>query len=244
MDRLERAGLVLAAGFGSRLAQGTARTSLKPLTPVHGVPLFVRTLRSLRRAGCSRAVVVLGHAADAIRATMESALELALPVEYVTNPRFDLKNGVSVLAAREQVGEEFVLTMADHVFGRDVLEVAAAHRPAAGAASLLVDYKLDAIFDIDDATKVQAEDGKVLEIGKQLPQFNCVDTGLFVCTRALLFELEAVVRAQGDASLSDGVARLARAGKMAAIDIGGGFWQDVDTPEMLAHAERRWSELE
>jgi 1L-myo-inositol 1-phosphate cytidylyltransferase len=243
MTSTDRAGVVLAAGFGSRLAQGAARTSLKPLTPVHGIPLFARTLQSLKLAGCSRAVVVLGHEAEAIRRAMEAAGH-DLAVEYVINPRYDLANGVSVLAARDRVGEEFVLTMADHVFGPEVPPIAAAHHPAAGGAALLVDHDLGAVFDMDDATKVREEAGTIVEIGKELTAYNCVDTGLFVCTRALLTELEAVYEQRGNAPLSDGVGRLARQGRMAAVDIGRGFWQDVDTPEMLAHAERKLAELE
>ena len=50
--------------------------------------------------------------------------------------------------------------------------------------------------------------------------------------------LQGVRERRGDASLSEGVAALAAADRMAVLDIEGGFWQDVDTPEMLAHAER------
>jgi NDP-sugar pyrophosphorylase family protein len=60
---------------------------------------------------------------------------------------------------------------------------------------------------------------------------------VFVCSAALMDAIEAVYRQTGDASLSEGVQTLAAAGNMQVIDIGDGFWQDVDTPEMLAHAE-------
>jgi len=34
------------------------------------------------------------------------------------------------------------------------------------------------------------------------------------------------------------VRRLAASGRMHALDIGDGFWQDVDTPEMMVHATK------
>ena len=104
--------------------------------------------------------------------------------------------------------------------------------------------QLETIFDMDDATKVLARGRKLTKIGKQLAEFNCIDTGLFVCSRALLEALGAVYRDQGDASLSAGVQRLAAAGRMTVVDIGSGFWQDIDTPAMLEHAERRLAQLE
>jgi 1L-myo-inositol 1-phosphate cytidylyltransferase len=238
-----RKGVVLAAGLGSRLQDGGAKPVLKPLTRVDGVPLFERTVRSLALAGCDGAVVVLGFEAMAVRAAIEAELRPPIPIQFVVNDRYDLANGVSVLSAREHVGEEFVLTMADHVFGPDVLRIAAGHHPPSAGATLLVDYKLDCIFDMDDATKVLERDGRIVSIGKQIADFNCVDTGLFVCTTALMDALSETFRDSGDASLSDGVGRLAASGRMHVADIGNGFWQDIDTPEMLQHAEQELASM-
>jgi 1L-myo-inositol 1-phosphate cytidylyltransferase len=230
--------VVLAAGLGSRLAETSGQPSLKPLTPVGGVPLFQRTIRGLELAGCTQIVVVLGFEADTIRRSIEACPAAAVPLHFVVNHRYELANGISALAAQEHVGKCFVLTMADHVFGDEVMTLAAEHAPLEGGASLLVDYKLASIFDLDDATKVFAQDGKIVSIGKRLEVFNCVDTGLFVCTGALFDALREVEQSRGDASLSEGVQWLAQSKRMSAVDIGDGFWQDIDTKEMLCHAER------
>ncbi len=237
-----RTGVVLAAGFGSRLEGVSDDTALKPLTPVAGVPLVQRTLRSLEVAGCERVVVVLGHGAAAVRAAAESVHAGDADLRFVVNDQYDLANGVSVLAARDEIDGPFLLTMADHVFSDDVMRLAGTHTPPSEGATLLVDYDVDGVFDLDDATKVQEEDGRIASIGKQIAEYNCIDTGLFVCTPALFDALADVFGARGDASLSDGVQRLAAAGRMTVRSIDGGFWQDVDTPAMLAEAERRLSE--
>ncbi|MBA4369600.1 MAG: hypothetical protein C0403_18400 [Desulfobacterium sp.] len=112
------------------------------------------------------------------------------------------------------------------------------HVPQKGGATLCVDYKLDTIFDMDDATKVFAENQVIKCIGKKITDYNCIDTGVFIGTIGLMDAIERVYQQKGDASLSEGVQVLADAGKMQALDIGDCFWQDVDTPEMLNHAEK------
>ena len=234
-----RTGVILAAGFGSRLQGVSDETRLKPLTPVAGQPLLLRAVDSLGKAGCARVVIVVGHGAGDIERDFTSRYDGGVEVVFALNARFDLANGLSVLAARPHIlGSEFVLTMADHVIGDEVMALAAAHHPGPESATLLVDSKLDQIFDMDDATKVFAEDGRIVRIGKQIPDYNCVDCGVFVCSLALMDAIGLVYRERGDASLSDGVQALAAAGRMHVLDIGDGFWQDVDTPEMLAHAEQ------
>jgi NDP-sugar pyrophosphorylase family protein len=46
-----------------------------------------------------------------------------------------------------------------------------------------------------------------------------------------------------DCSLADGVRLMAADGKVQAIDIEDAWWQDVDTPEMLARAEEEVKRL-
>lgn len=233
-----RTGVILAAGFGSRLQGVSATTSLKPLTSVAGTPLLVRAIRSLEVAGCARVVVVTGFGAEDVASQVHRAHRGAAELIFAENTRYDLRNGVSVLTAAPHVPGEFILMMADHVVGDEVMALAGAHKPVSNGATLLVDYKLSTIFDMDDATKVLSNGDQIRAIGKQIPDYDCVDTGVFVCTAGLMAALESVYENTGDASLSEGVQALADTGRMRILDIGDGFWQDVDTPEMLAHAER------
>lgn len=233
-----RTGVVLAAGLGSRLRNASAGPSLKPLTPVGGVPLIQRTVRSLELAGCDKVVIVLGHARAQLQSAIEHTVRAEVPIQFVVNEHYERKNGLSVLAAAESVDDSFLLTMSDHVFGDEVMRRAARHTPPENGASLVVDYKLEHIFDMEDATKVKERNGLIVTIGKELDDYNCVDTGLFICTPALMTALRQAIDASGDVSLSQGVQQLARVGRMSVVDIGDGFWQDIDTPSMLEHAER------
>lgn len=234
----KRTGVILAAGLGSRLAISTSEGQIKPLVAVDGRALLLRTLSSLELA-CDRVVVVLGFAAGEIRSYVENHYHGPMPITFAVNRHYLLGNGLSVLAAREYVKGDFLLSMADHIMDDKLLHLARNTSPPPNGATLLVDYKLASIFDMADATKVLAAEGRVLAIGKQLTTFNCIDTGLFVATVALFAALADVYGERGDASLSDGIGRLCEHQTMAATDIGDGFWQDVDTVEMLRHAEKQ-----
>lgn len=237
-DVANRTGVILAAGFGSRLAGTVSDTDLKPLTPVAGEPLIYRTIKSLEKAGCSKVVIVLGYAYEEIKDDLLATYGGDIPIVCVKNEHYKLSNGVSVLAAEKEIEGHFILTMADHILSDGMMEIARQHEPPEQGASLLVDYKIDTILDMDDATKVLEKDGHIQEIDKKLNNFNCIDTGVFVCTRAIIDAIDDVYQQNGDASLSHGVKFLADNNRMTVVDIEDNFWQDVDTPEMLEYAEK------
>jgi histidinol-phosphate aminotransferase len=233
--RVTRA-IVLAAGLGSRLSEGGDITP-KPLRRVAGVPLIVRVLRTLEAAGIEHAVVVIGHLGHLIKAAIADESELHLRVSFVENTDYLKKNGVSVLTAAGFIDRECVLTMSDHLYSPELVRrLLAADIPADGAA-LAVDYDIPRCFDLDDATKVGVERGRIVRIGKELDAYDALDTGVFRIGPSLVAELSRVAEQNGDASLSDGVQALSRRGVFAAVDVGEVRWIDVDTQPALERAE-------
>jgi choline kinase len=234
----KRTGIILAAGMGMRLRiHSKDNSDAKPLVPVGDLELLLRTIQSHEKAARERVIIVTGWQAEYVE--NEILARYAGPVElcFAYNKNYRLKNGISVLCARAFVKSDFILTMADHVLDDRIMELAKDRNPPADGATLCVDYKIDTIFDIDDATKVVEEHGRIRRIGKEIDGYNCIDTGVFIGTDGLFQAIDRIYRQNGDASLSEGVQLLADSGKMEALDIVDAYWQDVDTPEMLAHAE-------
>lgn len=227
--------VILAAGRGSRLApSGCSETYSKPLIQVAGTTLLERTITSCRRAGVERILVVTGFRADRVAAEAESISRG--DVEVVHNERWQQANGLSLLACRALVGGPFALMMSDHLFDPSILADLVALQLPEGSVTLAVDRKIEAVFDLDDATKVHIEDGRIRRISKTLERYNAVDCGLFACTPAIFEALARVDAERGDCSLSDGMKQIADRGRFLPFDIGGRWWQDVDTPEMLEAA--------
>ncbi len=227
--------------MGTRIREGASDIP-KPLHTVLGVPLLKRTILSLASAGVTHFSVVVGYRSELIRAAVEEDEDYGLrglTVDFIENSDYQKSNGVSVLAAQGHFEGPFLLTMADHVFDDGVAVCAAQADMGVADLHLCVDYRIDDIYDMDDATKVATVDGPFIDtISKQLSKFDCVDCGVFAVSTALLDELQEVLEAQGDCSLSEGVARLASKRRARVIDIGTCFWQDVDTQSARERAER------
>lgn len=232
--------IVLAAGRGSRLGNG--QDVPKPLRPIASVPLIVRILRSMQSEGVDDAVVVTGHRGDEIRRALEDEVSIPMRVRFVDNAEYDKKNGVSLLAARDYVTGDCLLTMADHLYSPEIIRRLKAFALPAGACALAIDHDIERCFDVDDATKVKlgwwlSGRGRIAQIGKELAEFDALDTGVFRIGPSLCEELAHIYRMHGDCSLSEGVAALARKGRMCACAIGDARWIDVDTPEAAHRAE-------
>jgi choline kinase len=218
--------LIIAAGHGSRLR---AVSPSKPLTPVAGVPLIERVIRSAAAGGATRFFVATGHEAARLEAFLDA---LPFDIEPVRVADWDLPNGHSVLAGAAAIPGDYLLMMSDHLFDPAIVTRLIAAPPA--SLTLAVDRDLASpLLDMDDATKVAMDEGgRIVGIGKMLARFDAVDTGLFRATPALAEAIGA-----GGGSLSEGVQRLADKGEAATLDVTGLSWLDVDDPAALAKAE-------
>jgi len=171
-----------------------------------------------------------------------SGYEHRAKLSFFLNDEYEKPNGTSVLKARDFVRGPTLLLMSDHLWSPRLLESVTSYPVAERESVLGVDYRIDACFDLEDATKVQVQDDHIERIGKELGDYNALDTGLFLITPALIEALDAVNGPEG-CSLSQGIAMLAAKGRMKAADVGDASWIDVDTPEAQAEAERLIAKL-
>jgi choline kinase len=184
-----------------------------------------------------RFVIVVGYRSDLIRRWFDGRWLGDISVTLVDNPEYHKQNGISALKAKDEIHENFLLLMADHIFEPATVRVLTKQPLAPREVILAVDQNIDRVFDLDDATKVRREGNLIVEIGKEISSYDALDTGMFLCSPVLFDKLQAATR-DGDCSLSDGMRELARERNLRALEIGEAHWEDVDTPEALAHAER------
>jgi choline kinase len=229
--------LIIAAGQGTRLR---AVAPSKPLARVGGMPFIEHVVRSAAAAGATRFVVVTGYEADLVEAFLTQLAERSgLPIEIARNEDWERPNGLSVLAAGSRLEREFILLMSDHLFDPAILRDMISCDLTGADLVLAADFAVgNPLLDLDDATKIElGEGGRIARIGKTLPSYQAIDTGIFIAGPALLDALRASLAAGGSGSLSEGVQALADSGRAFVRDCGGRWWLDVDDEAAFAKAE-------
>jgi len=226
--------LILAAGNGTRI-RTISGSRPKPLVEFRGKPIIEHIVQRGHRAGVERFVIVVGYRSDLIRNWFEGR-SFGASVTFVENPDYHKANGVSALKARNEISENFLLLMADHLFESETAATLIQQPLGSDEVILAVDPNIDRIFDLDDATKVLRNGDRIVDIGKEIPRYDALDTGMFLCSPALFDRLE-LANNTGNCSLSDGMRQLIAEGRLRSLEIGEGRWHDLDTPEALAHAE-------
>jgi choline kinase len=226
--------LILAAGNGTRIRTISGGLP-KPLVDFHGRPIIEHIVQRAHWAGIERFVIVVGYRSDLIRSWFEGR-SLGVSVIFVENPDYHKANGVSALRAKNAIHENFLLLMADHLFEPETAEKLIQQPLGSDEVILAVDPNIDRVFDLDDATKVLRNGDRIVDIGKEIAHYDALDTGMFLCSPAFFDRLELATK-EGNCSLSDGMRQLIAVGHLRALEMGEGRWQDLDTPEALAHAE-------
>jgi 1L-myo-inositol 1-phosphate cytidylyltransferase len=229
--------LIIAAGFGSRLS---SLSPSKPLTPIAGVPLIELGVRQAKAAGAKRVVVVIGHEADRLEAFLLGLAEragIAIVPERLGD--WSTPNGHSVIAGAARIEGDYLLMMADHIFSAEILSGLAQSGSPDRGVTLGIDYRVDSpLVDPDDATWVKHDEaGRIVAIGKTIPEYDAVDCGAFLATPELAKAIAAAIADGKAGSLSDGMQCLADAGRAWTLDIGEAWWIDVDDPRAHVLAE-------
>ena len=222
-------GIIIAAGYGSRLRPLTSTTP-KSLVEIGGKSIITYPIDALVTAGISDISIVVGYRADEITEYLE---ELYPNLNFSYNENYDGDNALSVYSARSFVGDDpFVLAMGDHLISPSIVTTLLTSSKINRA--LCVDSESIHTSQINDGTRVMADSmGRIIEIGKDLKDWQSIDTGVFMMDSEVLNNIEYLIKLKGKrVNISKVVQHMADNGRHFQIcDVSGQFWADVDTSE-------------
>lgn len=231
--------VILAAGRGKRLIPLTD-VFPKPAVRINNKPLVLHNFNLLKKLGIADIGLVVGYKAEIVFERIGHGIDYGVELTYIHNEEWERGNGISLLKAKNFVGnEDFLLLMADHVFDEDILRelVNSRGKMVEGVAAGIASQKKEGVNKeiLPEATKLLVnEKGEVLQFGKGLKEFNYIDIGAFICKPAV-FLAETLEKEKQEVSVSDCMNWLISNNyKILAIDVTGKYWQDFDFIEDIS----------
>ena len=151
--------LILAAGFGSRLAPITDNCP-KSLVPVNGKPILMKQIENLLENGVTDITVVSGYKAEVLEKAVKEmypGIRIINSVDYATT-----NNMYSAYLGKDTFcGEQFLMMNADVFYDSSVIK-----------ALLECPYENAIVTDIgtyiEESMKVIEKDGRLVEIAKTI----------------------------------------------------------------------------
>ena len=259
-----RTGIILAAGNNERFQRHYGSDFVKQRLQIEKQPLLIRIMNQLESLDCSRLVIVAGNHAPALQELTASKYTGNAKLTWVTNTSIERANGYSLplglqawlqgtntepsqnlksTSAIEPNTESYChLVMSDHVYDEAFTKGVQDHlRNNLQGSTLFVDSKTDQIFDLDDATKVQHENGCLVSLGKSLMSYNAIDTGWFILDKKCKEITEALEQHQRQFGVSSVVEAYLKHYPFYCQSIDSGLWQDVDNPAMFEAPQELYS---
>lgn len=234
-------GLILAAGGGTRLRPFT-EDKPKCLVPVLGKPIVVNALEALADAGCARTSIVVGHKEDVLRRALGTAFR-GMALDYVENPVWATTNSMFSLHLGLQPEPADYVIEGDVFFEHDFLR----SEPVRD-----ITWFVDSTYRDSDGSYLRTGDDARVVAQKIVKDQNSLDAswaksvGILRLTRAgsdlVSGWLQSAVAQQKQQLYYDLILAEHFGGDaVGAHDIAPGKWFEIDTPQDLTEAERRFS---
>lgn len=220
--------LILAAGLGTRLGslnipKGLIKINNKSI--VHNNIENIMTCIKIKNI-----IIVTSHLYKDIYHT--EIRDLNINYKIIINDNIERGNGYSLFLAKKDISTcNFIMMMSDHLFSLSFIKKAIVGK------GLAVDSD-PAYIDINDATKVFVDlHGSIQKIGKEINNYNFIDTGFFILNKSIFKHTDYVEKINKKFGISD----IVREANIQAIDITNNLWIDIDTKEDLFIAHKLFS---
>ena len=221
------AGLVLAAGLGTRLKPLTERLA-KPAVPFLGRPLIHYPLSLLYRGGLRRITVNLHHRPETVRQAVESWCPADVELNYSMEPAILGTGGAFRKAAQHLGGSDFFVVINGKVYFEQDLEPILVQHLQSGAwvTMVVVPHSGKEPFNpvlLDSLGRVEG-----FALRSQLKDFSnaYTYTGLQIVSRQVL----GMIPSGFSDTVSDIYPALIADGRRISAFISDGFWSECSTP--------------
>ncbi len=163
--------LILAAGFGSRLAPITDNCP-KSLVPVNGKPILIKQIENLLENGIEDITVISGYKAEILEKAVKEKFEgvkIINSVDYATT-----NNMYSAYLGKESFyGEDFLMMNADVFFDASVIKALLAFE---GRNAIVTDIGTY----MEESMKVIEKDSRLVEIAKTVTEEDALGCSIDV----------------------------------------------------------------
>ena len=225
--------LVLAAGRGTRIAAAAGGVP-KPLIPIAGRPVIVRTLDWLASAGIRDVWINLHHRPDDIRAALGDGSLFGVTIHYAFEPEI-LGTAGAFRALATAFTETTLVVYGDNLVRFDLSPFFEAHRKSGARATV-------ALFDPDRHPNSRIAGGRVALNGNARVTSFVEGASIHGLVNAGVYLLEPGFATAIPPGFQD-FGRDVLPGQLASGDVSGylidpaGYCLGLDTPESLRNAE-------
>lgn len=226
-------GMILAAGFGTRLWPLTEQRP-KPAIPFLGRPLLVYVVEYLAKYGVRELIVNLHHHPDAIREALGDGSRFGVSVDYSYEPEILGTSGALDPIRSRLAEDDFVVVNGKIVTDIDLGDAIKTHRERQALATLVLRQNIER----ERFTRVQVDgEGRIVRFGgvtgSASDQTPLMFTGIQVLSPRVL---DYVPRGRFSHSTTDVYPSAIAAGEVVIAHIGTGEWHEMSTIERYLDA--------
>jgi len=250
--------IILCAGMGSRLKPQTD-FSPKPLIIVRNKPMIDFIIENYIWNNFENFIIVLGYRWKKMQRYLialqkqlkKKYTDRVIDFHYVINSAIERGNGHSgylgLLEAVElNLGERVFVSMGDHLYSNKLIRILRTQSKKNYDIFVATEPRLNQThIDIDDATKILgSERGLVLQIGKDIKQFNRIDMGVFEVKTSICDVIKNLDRNQEFYGWTDVVKKVIASNlSVYYCDMPELTWIDVDNAHDYSFATKYFKDI-
>ncbi len=232
--RIEMKAVIMAGGEGTRLRPLTANQP-KPMLPMANRPMAEHVVNLLRRHGFDDVVVTVAFLANQIRTYFGDGSEFGVRMVYAIEDS-PLGTAGSVLDARDELKERFLVISGDVLTDIDLSELVAFHEKQGSVATLALKSMEN---PLEFGIVITGPDGRV-ERFLEKPGWGAVfsdtiNTGIYVLEPEVF---DWIPEGRPVDFSGEVFPAMLEAGRDLFGFVAGGYWEDVGTLEAYAGAHR------